>query len=317
MTRLVAVTGAGGFLGGHVARALAAQGWRLRLLIRTAPPPRLTGGAVEIVQGDLAEPLALAALVDGVDAVAHVAGAIKARGRAGFMAVNADGAAAVAAAVRARAPSARLALVSSLAARAPQLSDYAASKAAGEALARAANPGGDLVVLRPAAIYGPGDPATAGLLRALGGPIQPVLNGAAARLCLIHVEDAANAVAAALAPAPDGAQWNAPDGAVWEVSDARVEGYAWREIAAAAAAAHCHVVRAVHIPAAAIRLAGALGDIATALDGRARMLTRGKAREILHIDWGSDARRQPPLEIWRPAIALAEGLSASRDVTFL
>jgi len=305
VTRLAAVTGASGFLGARVAAELAAQGWRLRLLARRAPRLRGLGAApVEIVLGDLAEPDALAALVAGADAVAHVAGAVKARDRAGFMAVNAAGAAALAAAVAAArrrgAGPARLALVSSMAARAPGLSDYAASKAEGEA--RAAALCGDLVILRPAAIYGPDDPATAGLVRALGGPVQPVLNHAAARLCLIHVADAARAIAAALT--------HAPGGAIWELSDARVEGYAWAEIAATAAAAAGRAARPLRVPAAAIRLGGALGALATRVDGRARMLTPGKAREMLHADWASSPQRQPPRDLWRPSITLAQGFGA-------
>jgi uncharacterized protein YbjT (DUF2867 family) len=41
---LAAVTGGGGFLGRHVAAALARDGWRLRLLVRRSPAPHLLAG---------------------------------------------------------------------------------------------------------------------------------------------------------------------------------------------------------------------------------------------------------------------------------
>ncbi|MFO7854998.1 MAG: SDR family NAD(P)-dependent oxidoreductase, partial [Paracoccaceae bacterium] len=164
MSRLAALTGATGFVGGHVAAALAARGWRLRVLARRTPRLDLGATPLEVVAGDLADAAALEALAEGADAVIHVAGAVRARRRADFMAVNRDGAAALAAAVARRAPGARAVLVSSLAARAPEISDYAASKAAGEAAFAEACP--DAVVLRPGAGFGPGDRATLAVVRA-------------------------------------------------------------------------------------------------------------------------------------------------------
>ena len=142
MSPLVALTGGTGFLGRHVTAAFAAAGWRVRLLARR---PEAAGRAHETVRGSLSDQGALSALVDGADAVVHLAGAIRARSRTAFMAVNRDGTAAVGRAWRAEAPSARFVLVSSMAAREPGLSDYAASKAAGEA----ALDGESAVVLRP------------------------------------------------------------------------------------------------------------------------------------------------------------------------
>jgi dihydroflavonol-4-reductase len=68
------VTGATGFVGHHVARALAAQGAELRLLVRKSSNlANLEGIAGDTVVGDLAEPASLASAFDGCDAVMHVA----------------------------------------------------------------------------------------------------------------------------------------------------------------------------------------------------------------------------------------------------
>ncbi|WP_079034208.1 MULTISPECIES: NAD-dependent epimerase/dehydratase family protein [unclassified Streptomyces] len=77
MSPHVLVTGSGGFVGGHVvAAAGAAGGVRLRLLVRTGPPPGpgpAAGTPVTFVRGDLAEPGSLTGVCDGVDAVVHCA----------------------------------------------------------------------------------------------------------------------------------------------------------------------------------------------------------------------------------------------------
>lgn len=64
------VTGAAGFIGGHVAAALAAAGAEVRAFDRE-PPPEAPG--VEPVAGDLLDPAALGRALDGCDAIFHLA----------------------------------------------------------------------------------------------------------------------------------------------------------------------------------------------------------------------------------------------------
>ena len=68
------LTGATGFVGYHVARALAAEGAQLRLLVRkTSNLANLEGIAGETHVGDLSEPESLRPALAGCDAVVHVA----------------------------------------------------------------------------------------------------------------------------------------------------------------------------------------------------------------------------------------------------
>jgi dihydroflavonol-4-reductase len=68
------LTGATGFLGSHVARALADQGADLRLLVRsTSNLKNLEGLKAETVTGDLRDPASLAKAMSGCDTVFHVA----------------------------------------------------------------------------------------------------------------------------------------------------------------------------------------------------------------------------------------------------
>ncbi len=68
------VTGAAGFVGAAVARALVADGWTVRALVRgSSPRANLTGLEAEIVTADLLDAPAVAAACRGADAVFHVA----------------------------------------------------------------------------------------------------------------------------------------------------------------------------------------------------------------------------------------------------
>src|SRR5437868_11093259 len=68
------VTGATGFVGSHVARVLSDQGADLRLLVRSSSDPKnIQGLKAERVTGDLCEPASLDNLMQGCEAVFHVA----------------------------------------------------------------------------------------------------------------------------------------------------------------------------------------------------------------------------------------------------
>ncbi len=70
----VLVTGATGFLGSHVARALAAQGAELRLLVRSSSDLRnIQSLNADRVMGDLRDPASIERAVEGCDTVFHVA----------------------------------------------------------------------------------------------------------------------------------------------------------------------------------------------------------------------------------------------------
>lgn len=273
--RLAAVTGATGFLGRRLVRSLADDGWEVRVLARRDPiHSGWRGLEPEVVIGDLADRAALERLCRGAAVLVHAAGLIKARSAAAFAAVNEAGARRAAAAAD-RAGVGHMLLVSSLAAREPRLSDYAASKRAGEAAATAIL-GERLTIVRPPVIYGPGDVETFRLFRAAErSPILPTFGGRA-RIAVIHVHDAARQIAA-LAGGRPGAQ-------VVALSDSRPEGYAWREIVETAAAAVGVQRRIVPLPGAVLTAAGLAGAVGR-LVGRTPMLTPGKARELRHLDW--------------------------------
>src|SRR5262249_56904563 len=124
------------------------------------------------------EEASLRTLVAGADAVVHAAGLIKARHPAEFDAVNRDGTARVSA----LAPDARFLLLSSLAAREPQLSAYAASKRAAEEVV--ASRAGPWLAVRAPAGYGPGDREALAYFQAGAGRLAPRPEGPGGRPAL-------------------------------------------------------------------------------------------------------------------------------------
>ena len=298
---VAAVTGGTGFLGRWIVRALAEAGWQPRLLVRRDPVhPQLADLNPEIVFGAVSDRDALRRLVRGAGLVVHAAGLVKALSRQEFFSVNADGTAALAEATVAEAPGARVVLVSSLAAREPDLSTYAASKAAGEAALGRHGPS-DQVVLRPAAVYGPWDREWLPVFRAARGRVLPIAAGPDARVCLIHAADVASAVVAAARPEVARGPF--------ELSDATTGGYAWAQVVKAANRATSGGSRPLRVPAWSVRLAGAASGATAALTRRPTLFSAGKAREMLHPDWSSDPTRQLPDTLWRPAITLDRGFA--------
>jgi uncharacterized protein YbjT (DUF2867 family) len=284
MTRgVVAVTGATGFLGRHLVRALAADGWTVRVLARRdIVDSDWVALEPQVVLGGLSDRGALKRLCASATVVIHVAGLIKAKDRAAFDRVNVDGARDVA--LAAKAAGARLIHVSSLTAREPALSDYAGSKRGGEDAAREVF-GDALTVVRPPAIYGPGDMETLELFKtAQVSPILPVLDPKA-RIAMVHVEDAAARIAGLAAHPTPGA---------FALCDDRPDGYSWSEVMAAASHSVGRSPRLVRISPAALGAAAHLSQGLAAMTGKISIFTPGKAREMLHLDWSvSDSETLP------------------------
>ena len=135
----------------RVLDAAVAQGHEVSALTRRPMPSR---AGVDWVSGSLGQRDALDRLVAGADAVIHVAGVISGRSAADFDRANVDGTQAMLDAAR-NAGVKRFVHVSSIAAREPELSLYGASKAKSEQLV--ANSGLPYAIVRPPAVYGPGD----------------------------------------------------------------------------------------------------------------------------------------------------------------
>lgn len=282
---IVALTGGTGFVGrATIVRAVEA-GHKVRALTRRPQAPR---DGVTWIAGALDDPVSLAELARGTDAVLHVAGVVNAPDRAGFVAGNVEGTRAMVAASAGK----RFVHVSSLSAREPQLSAYGWSKREAEKIVEASAL--DWTIVRPTGVYGPGDTEMRDVFRLARAGIA--LLPPPGRVSLIHVDDLARLLVT-LAERPGGRE-------LYEVDDGRVLTHA--DLAAAIGAAVGRRVMPLHLPAALLRL-GARIDRAVR-GGRAK-LTPDRARYLAHADWTARPEHRPPPALWTPRVPLAEGLA--------
>ncbi|MGE5278895.1 MAG: NAD-dependent epimerase/dehydratase family protein [Acidobacteriota bacterium] len=315
--RKALLTGATGFLGGHVARALIEEGWSVRVLARSDPAlsPVLSGVAVEVVRGDLSKTAELAAGASGCEAIVHAAGLLKARRLEDYREVNLRGTERLVAAAAESAPGATFVYVSTQAAAGPSrdgspvkpsdpprpVSWYGVSKLEGEEAVRRGWKGA-WIVLRPGVIYGPGDRGLLTYFRMAASGWIPV--PAAGRRIQIA---AAASIALAVARAA-----GRPDLASRIAFLCDPEPVTVGRLAALIARLPDRKARLVPVPDVLVRLAGlaaTLGEMATK---RSQPFNADKARELLAGEWICEPGLAAELGLPAP-IPLDRGLSDTWD----
>lgn len=297
MVATVALTGATGFIGRTLVARLDEAGFRVRALVRRASDVARLPAGVEPVEGTLADAERLTRLVRGARAVVHCAGAVRGRSARDFDPVNVEGVARLASATRAERPAPVIVHLSSLAARHPELSPYAASKRRGEQALLGAP---EWVVLRPPIVYGPGDRELLPLFRWMAWGLAPIVGPRDGRRSLIYVDDLAEAVIRLVL--------QGVTGRVFELDDGQPSGYAMDDIVAAVERWRGRRVVRVGVPAPLLCGLSRLNVLGARIRGRAPMLTPGKVREIFHPEWTCDNTALADATGWRPRIRLDEGL---------
>ena len=310
----VAVTGGSGFIGAHLLAALAARGDRVRCLLRPGSDRSRLPAAVEpVVAPDLNAGAALERLVRGCDAVVHLAGLTRSWSARELQRVNRDGTAALCAAVaRMRPPVGQLIIVSSQAATGPScgrgprrehdppapVTAYGRSKLAAERV-RERHPRLPITVLRPPAVYGPGDRDIFAYFRLVRAGVRPELVPAG-RLSMVYVGNLVDALLLLLdRPAHGGHRlYHVADrGAVTMTAVAR-----W------IAAAYGRPTLRLPVPQAALAVAGLPLAAAGRLLRRDLLLSRDKLREIAQPSWVFDTTRIRDDLGYQPRAATRDGI---------
>lgn len=195
MSKLVTIFGGSGFVGRYIAQRMAKEGWRVRVAVRH-PNDALfvktygTVGQVEPLACNIRDDASVRSVLRGADAVVNCVGILNRSGRNTFDSVQSEGADRIAR-LAAEQGVGTMVHVSAIGADPASDSDYARSKAEGEAAVVAAFP--SAVILRPSIIFGTEDGffnRFAGMSRL--GPILPVV-GASTRFQPVHVDDVAQA----------------------------------------------------------------------------------------------------------------------------
>ena len=250
---LVTVIGGSGFVGRYVVQQLAERGFRLRVVMRnpdTAAFLKPLGdlGQIELQRGNIQSDSDMARAFDGAAAGVNLVGILAESGGQRFAAVQADGSGRAARAAAAAGCSAFV-QVSAIGADPASPAAYARSKAAGEAVVRAAFP--TAVILRPSIVFGPEDQffnRFAAMARL--APVMPVIAGKT-QFQPVYVGDVAAAVVASLTSATAA-------GRTFELGGPRR--YAFRDLLAMIVAGTRQSRPLVEVPDAIARLMGMAGD---------------------------------------------------------
>jgi len=277
------MTGATGFVGGATMRDAVAAGWHVRALTRRPQPER---EGVTWIAGALDDTASLADMAKGADAVMHIAGVVNVPTRAAFEAGNATATANVVDAARGAGVT-RFVHVSSLAAREPGISNYGWSKERAEAVVMAS--GLDWTIVRPPAVFGPGDTEMLDLFRMARRGIALVPSG---RMSAIYVDELARLLVTLAADR------GVSVGQIYEPDDGKPTGWSHRGFARAVArAVGRQRLSTLATPALLLKAGGRLDKLVRR--SRAK-LTPDRARYIAHPDWVATEGKGPPAALWRP-----------------
>ena len=290
----LAITGATGFVGEHLLNLAVRAGFPVRALTRRRQDDRPN---VTWVDGSLEKPASLDELCAGADVVIHIAGVVNAPDRQGFETGNVAGTLAMVEAAK-KAGCKRFLHVSSLAARQPDLSIYGETKAKAEKIV--ATSGLDWTIIRPPAVFGPGDGEMLDLFKMAKLGVITLPPDADGVLSVVHVDDLARALMTLI---PEHEDLTAR---IFEVDDGTPGG--WTQIQFAreiGKAVGNNKVRTIGVPRALLRF-GAKADRFLRKD-KAK-LTADRVSYFCHDDWTIDPARRLPHQLWVPKIETEKGL---------
>jgi nucleoside-diphosphate-sugar epimerase len=311
----VLVTGATGFLGSHVAEQLTRDGHTVRALVRKSSKrdflERLSN--VEFAYGSVEDAEKVAEAVRGVDAIIHSAGLVKARSPEEFRRTNVEGTRNLVEAAKKHAPKLRRFVhVSSQAAVGPShdgrpvaldaaspVTHYGRSKLEAERVVLAAKGDLPVVILRPAAIYGPRDQEIFAFFQSVHRGVLPTVGKGDSTISMIYGADCAEACIKALSA-------DVPSGSVYFVEDGEPHGFRAMVEAIEDALGKKALVR-LNLPMPVIWLAAVSSELYGKVTNKAVMLTRDKMNEIRQPHWVCSAEKTRTDLKWEPRVNLKEG----------
>lgn len=312
------ITGANGFLGAWLAKALVARKDRVKCLVRSgSDASSLEGIGVEIVTGDVTQPASLPSALAGVDTVFHLAGIRRAATRDEFLRVNAEGTRHVAEAMI-TSGARRLVLAGSLAATGPSIggvprveSDpwnpqewYGESKVAAEEIAFSFKDRLEVTSCRPARITGPGDHENLTFFKLVKKGIILRIGGPERKLSFVDVEDVVDQFLL---------QADRPEAVGEAFFCASNETMSVEEIMRAVAGILKIDARTVTVPAPVLAALGAAADLITNLTGKKLPLNRKLARQLLVPGWSCSIEKARRVLGYAPKRSIHDSLVRSAE----
>jgi nucleoside-diphosphate-sugar epimerase len=310
------LTGGTGFIGSHLAEALAAAGIEVYALVRD--PGRikfLSGIDVRLVAGDLAT---VPALPPGLDWVFHLAGLTKALKKEEYYNVNQKGTASFFEALAAQGQRPRIIHVSSLAAAGPSdkaagrteedpaspVSPYGRSKLAGEGEALARKDRFPLVLIRVGAVFGPRDQDFLKFFRTVAKGFLPAFGRRPQPMCVCYVRDLVEALLLA-------ARADLPSGTILNIGNAAPSDFL--EIGRISARLLGRRVRRLVIPLPAVGAIARLSDGWSRISGKPTPVNRHKYRDLRQPGWTADVSKARTLLGFEARTPLDEAIRETLD----
>lgn len=301
---MVLLTGSTGFIGRRIQKCFLEAQIPVRVIVRPGSRHHHhVDSRCEIYTGELCDQDVLRSALKNVCKLVYCAGTVKGRSLNDFLPANLHGIQSIVSAINQHKPKIPTLLISSLAATRPEISDYAKSKFLGEESLRheLSSPWS---ILRPPAVYGPGDTELALLFKLASKGLIVRPGPKDQRLSFIHADDLAAAVLAWIK------NWQTCVGQTFNIDDGRESGYGWTDIAEAARKG-----RFLTLPVPKYLLNGVARTnlLLSRLLAYAPMLTPGKSRELSQTTWLCDNTAFEKASGWQPQIDLAQGIRLSME----
>lgn len=295
-SKLIAITGGTGFIGSQLVNTLLTMHYRVRVLVRDTNKLHVTHPLLEVTSGHLHHNASLDDLVHNAHCIIHCAGRVRGASQEQFLYDNLEGTQNVLDACKQAGSLKKLIFISSLAAREPNISHYAKSKYSAEELVKSTNLT-QWSIIRPPAVYGPGDKELLPVFNWLKKGILWVPGNAEQKFSLIHIQDLVDLITQQIPSLPTTGILEPDDGCQYD----------WALIAQLGSEFFNRKIRKILIPKAALSSVANLNVLLSNLLNYSPMLTPSKVRELTHNDWiaqGIDSSHG-----WSAQIDLKKGLS--------
>jgi nucleoside-diphosphate-sugar epimerase len=309
------VTGANGFVGSRLVKALLSRGHQVTGLVRRTSDLRfLEGLQVHLAYGDLVHPPSLVEPVRDAEIIYHLAAVTKAKRPKPFYQVNHQGTVNLLEACFQHNPGVKkFLLMSTMAAVGPgpegcllqetdlcqPISDYGHSKVMAEEAARVYQDRLPITVVRPPAVYGPGDSNLLAYFKLLKKRLRLLPGWRDQQLSICHIDDLVRGTI--LAGESDSAV-----GKTYFISGEQI--CSWDELTLAIASAMGVRALKIRVPIFVVHLVALIAELFSPFSREGPLLNRQKARELSKPCWACDWGKARDELGYRPLISLEGGL---------